>query len=297
MKPTTEKNETGAATASPLRPAPVEPAEQAIGSESLLAVIERAATNPAVDVGKMERLLEMHERIIARLAEAAFNDAMRLAQSEMPRIEKDATNPSTNSKYTRLETLIQAIAPIYTRNGFSLSFGTGETQLPEHYRITCVVSHCGVPEQHIPGHSRNYQADLPIDYLGMKGSPNKTKTHGFGSTLSYGRRYLTLLIFNIALVGEDKDGVTGRIKPPGPSQMHGDKPPTHDDAANKRKLVDLLHRVHGCPGYALDDAGKAKLTQWLIDEMVIADNETVADLAGEKLAAAVVKVEGKLKAG
>jgi hypothetical protein len=41
---------------------------------------------------------------------------------------------------------------------------------------------------------------------GPKGNQNKTATHGFGSTMSYGRRYLICLIFNITLTNEDQDG-------------------------------------------------------------------------------------------
>lgn len=178
----------------------VEPQNEAI---SLLAVIERAATDKTVDVDKMERLLAMHERIVAKQAEAAFNDSMRKAQSEMPIVPKDALNPSTNSRFAKYETLWKAVTPIISANGFSQSFGSGETSLADHYRVQCIVSHTG-------GHSRTYQADLPADYLGPKGLPNKTKMHGFGSTMSYGRRYLTALIFNIALIGEDKDGNTGQ---------------------------------------------------------------------------------------
>jgi hypothetical protein len=51
-----------------------------------------------------------------------------------------------------------------------------------------------VPLSHTAGHSRHYQADVPIDNTGPKGAQNKTMTHGFGSALSYGRRYLKLLI-------------------------------------------------------------------------------------------------------
>jgi hypothetical protein len=44
---------------------------------------------------------------------------------------------------------------------------------------------------------------VPIDNKGPKGAQNKTDTHGFGSALSYGRRYLKLLIFDIATTDDD----------------------------------------------------------------------------------------------
>ena len=181
----------------------IEPQQNA--QSSLLAVIETAARDKTVDMDKMERLLQMHERICAKQAEQEFNEAMREVQSHIPRILRDATNPSTNSKYTRLESLLKVVVPIYTESGFSISFGTDTSPLPSHYRITAQISHKG-------GHSRPAQCDIPVDDKGMKGMQNKTATHGFGSTMSYGRRYLTLLIFNIALVNEDDDS-KGQQKP------------------------------------------------------------------------------------
>jgi hypothetical protein len=59
---------------------------------------------------------------------------------------------------------------------------------------------------HRDGHSRRYQCDLGIDDKGMKGGSTKTMVQGEGSTMSYGRRYLTLMIFNVALTKEDNDG-------------------------------------------------------------------------------------------
>lgn len=167
---------------------------------NILDVISRAANDPSTDVSKMEKLLEMFERVSARQAEVSFNAAMKSAQEEMPKILRNRENQQTNSRYADLEQVNAAIVPVYTRHGFSLSFGTKESQLPAHYCITCLVSH-------IAGHSRSYQADVPTDMTGMKGNQNKTATHGFGSTMSYGRRYLTLLIFNITLTNkEDNDG-------------------------------------------------------------------------------------------
>jgi hypothetical protein len=169
-----------------------------------LDVIARAAKDPTIDVEKMDRLLQMQERILAKQAESEFNEAMQKVQQEVPRILRDATNPSTNSKYTRLESLLKVVVPIYTAAGFSLSFGTSDCPIAGHYRIVCDVAHKGAAGSF----TRHYQCDIPADTTGMKGSMNKTATHGFGSTMSYGRRYLTLLIFNIALINEDDDKAT-----------------------------------------------------------------------------------------
>lgn len=166
---------------------------------AIIQVIERAASNPNIDVEKMERLLAMQERIMTQNAKMAFNESMRLAQSEMPKIRRNKENKETHSKYADLEAVTDAAVPIYTKHGFSLSYGTADCPIPGHYRVTGLCAHSG-------GYERGYQADVPIDNTGPKGTQNKTMTHGFGSTMSYGRRYLLCLIFNITLTNEDKDG-------------------------------------------------------------------------------------------
>jgi hypothetical protein len=166
---------------------------------SIIQVIERAALNPDIDVEKMERLLAMQERILTHGAKMAFNDAMRAAQSEMPKIKRNRENKETHSKYADLEAVTDQAVPIYTKHGFSVSYGTADCPITGHYRVTALCAHSG-------GYERQYQADVPIDNTGPKGTQNKTMTHGFGSTMSYGRRYLICLIFNITLTNEDKDG-------------------------------------------------------------------------------------------
>lgn len=163
-----------------------------------LGIIERAASNPQFDPDKLDRLLQMQERILERNAQMAFNSAMQAAQSEMPKVHRDAQNRETRSTYATLEQVVATVAPIATKNGFSMSFGTADSPLEGHYRVVCDVAH-------IEGHTRRYHADVPADGTGLKGNANKTRTHAFGSSLSYGRRYLTLMIFNVA-TSDDDDG-------------------------------------------------------------------------------------------
>jgi len=175
-----------------------QPSQDDASANAVIQLIERAANNPNVDVDKLERLLGLQERYLSRQAEVAFNAAMQAAQAELPQVLRDARNPQTNSKYAKLETVSKVMNPVITSHGFSLSFGTDVSPMPDHYRITCDLSHAA-------GHTRHYHADVPADATGMKGAPNKTPTHAFGSTMSYGRRYLKLLIFDVATT-DDNDG-------------------------------------------------------------------------------------------
>jgi hypothetical protein len=163
---------------------------------AIINVIARAASDPNTDVDKLERLLAMQERVLEREAERTFNAAMREAQDAIKPVLKNRKNKETHSSYADLEQISKLIDPVIHEQGFSLSFGTADCPYPNHYRVTCAVSHTG-------GFTRNYQADVPIDNKGPKGAQNKTDTHGFGSALSYGRRYLKLLIFDIATTDDD----------------------------------------------------------------------------------------------
>lgn len=173
------------------------PADTQTQSNALISVIERAASNPSVDIEKMERLLQMQERIMAKSAEMAFNEAMNQAQSEIGRVAADSENKQTHSIYASYAALDRVLRPIYTKNGFSLSFDTGDSA-ESFVKVLCYVSHKA-------GHTRTYSAVIPADGKGAKGGDVMTKTHAMGAGMQYGQRYLLKLIFNVA-VGKDDDG-------------------------------------------------------------------------------------------
>lgn len=166
---------------------------------TLLDIIQAFVENPQVDVDKLGQLLALREREEARAAETAYNVAMKMAQSEMQPVLRDAKNESSNSRYARLETIDRMIRPIYARHGFSLSFNSGKPEKPGALRVICRVLHEA-------GHSKECELEGDLDMTGPKGTANKTSIQGLGSSASYLRRYLTLMIFNVVLTNEDDDG-------------------------------------------------------------------------------------------
>jgi len=164
----------------------------------MISMIERAARDPAIDVDKLERLIALQEKAQMRQAEQSFNAAMSEAQSEMGPIAADSNNPQTRSRYASYFALDKALRPIYSRHGFALSFGTGDTPMEQYIRVVCYASHRD-------GFTRTYHVDMPADGKGAKGGDVMTKTHAVGSGLTYGQRYLLKMIFNIA-IGSDDDG-------------------------------------------------------------------------------------------
>ena len=168
-------------------------------SDDMISMIGRVAMDPNADVEKMKQLLDMQERILDKNAEKEFNSDMVACQSEMGSIKKTSWNDQTKSLYAKLEVITEDIKPIYTSHGFCLCFSHAECPKEDWIRIQCEVSHTA-------GHSKLYWMDLPPDGHGIKGSVNKTPVHAVASTDSYGKRYITANIFNLAIVGADNDG-------------------------------------------------------------------------------------------
>jgi hypothetical protein len=187
----------------------VEPANNQVAEYAggILAIIERAARDPSVDIDKLERLISMQERVQARDAELEFNRAMNAAQAEMRPISANASNPQTRSRYATFDKLDRALRPIYTHHGFSHSFDEGESPKPDHVRVLCYLAH-------ISGHTRTYHRDMPADGKGAKGGDVMTKTHAAGAAGSYGARYLLKGIWNVAIGDEDDDGNGGAVNHP-----------------------------------------------------------------------------------
>jgi hypothetical protein len=181
---------------------------------SLITIIERAVRDPSVDIDKMERLMQMHERATARVSRELFNAAMSEAQREMRPIAADSDNPQTRSRYASYNALDRALRPIYTRHGFGLSFNTAEGAAPDCVRVVCDVTHAG-------GHEKPYHLDMPADGKGAKGGDVMTKTHATGAAMSYGMRYLLKMIFNVAVGEDDRDGNDPVEVPIGPKGFEG----------------------------------------------------------------------------
>jgi hypothetical protein len=187
-------------------------------SGAFLAMIERAARDPNVNIANMRALMDMKKEVETDASRRAFNSAMALCQAEIKPVAKNAENRQTNSRYSTLDAIDAAVSPIYTKHGFALSFDTGESNKPDCYRILCEVTHSD-------GFAKNYHADIPVDGAGIKGVANKTATHAFVSTTSYGRRVLTMMIFNVTsragLPDDDGNSAGGRVEPEtiGPEQL------------------------------------------------------------------------------
>jgi hypothetical protein len=170
-----------------------------------LAIV-RAAQDDSIDIGKLQALLDMQREVQRERAIRMFNSAMASAQAEMMPVIRDATNTHTKSKYAKLETIDAQMRPIYTRHGFSVRFGSQPSPRESWIRIICTVAHSA-------GHYEMNHLDAPPDDVGTRGTVNKTPIQSVGSSVSYLRRYLLCMCFNIVLsddIDPDTDGEAGR---------------------------------------------------------------------------------------
>jgi hypothetical protein len=177
----------------------LEVAREPTSAPTLVSMISAVVARPDVDVGKIADLLAMQRLAEADAALRAYMTASNEVQRAMEPIVRNAPNGQTKSKYATHEALDRALRPIYTEHGFSISFNTADSPLAEHVRVLCYL-------QHIGGHREVYQCDIPCDGKGAKGNDVMTKTHAVGSAMTYGKRYLLALAFNIALTDTDDDG-------------------------------------------------------------------------------------------
>ncbi len=166
-------------------------------TDPLLAMIERASRDPTIDLDRMERLIKMRERDQDVAAEGAFNDALAAVQQELTPVARDSNNPQTHSKYASYFAVDKVVRPVRSKYGFSLTFDT-EDGAPEGYiRVVAYLAK--------GRHSRKYRYDSPTVTTGIKGNEMMTLTHARASALTYAKRYLVGLIFDLS-TGEDKDG-------------------------------------------------------------------------------------------
>lgn len=122
------------------------------------------------------------------------------AFAEIGGAAKDKTNPHFKSKYADLSSVVEAIKPVLARH--SLAF----------YQ-RCQPSESGVLVQTLLRHAGGEEVDMGMLFV----PANKNDAQGFGSALTYARRYALMTAFGVP--AEDDDG-NAAARP-----MTGEAPP------------------------------------------------------------------------
>lgn len=163
----------------------------------------QAAISGGASLEKLEKFIELQERWEANQAKKLFTDAFSAAQAGIIAVTKTEDNSQTHSKYASLDNIIISAKPVYTKEGLSVVFYEGETTKPEHIRVCADVLHSA-------GHKETYYYDVPLDGKGIKGNANMTNIHAKSSSVSYGRRYLMCMIWNIPTQDDDDGNAAGK---------------------------------------------------------------------------------------
>jgi len=185
-----------------------------------VTALTAAAANPATDAVKVKAIYDVMRQVRADAASEAFYADLAAMQGEMEPVIRNADNPQTKSKYAKFDKIQVNVKPIEKKFGFSITYDI--KTVDDRVSVSARLGH------HL-GHFKDYGPVIEKrDMTGAKGTVNKTELHGFGSTVSYLKRYLVASIYNIPLIGEDDDGNAGG----GMVRHHGD---TNTNASPPRR--------------------------------------------------------------
>jgi ERF superfamily protein len=180
----------------PSRPAEIRPMDP-------MTMIQ-AAFQKALDEGGATAL-EVADRILQQMAKQRdyedrdrFNASLLRIQKQLKPIAKTGWNDSTKSHFAEAASVDDAIEKLMQQEGMSLTFEPESHSQPMMVRIVGVLSQ--------GAYSRRYPLDVPTDGQGPKGGGVMTRVHATGSAITYGKRYLKNMIFNLRFKEKDDDG-------------------------------------------------------------------------------------------
>lgn len=157
--------------------------------------------------------------------EASLHSAMAAAFGEIEAATKSANNPHFKSKYADIATVIDAVKPALVKHGLFF------TQHPEpSERGVCIETML----HHASGESIS---------LGKLFVPaNKQDAQGFGSALTYARRYALVTAFGVPT--EDDDGNAAAKGSAAQPAQAPTKQPAH--SALKSQVREFVSMMEGC---------------------------------------------------
>jgi hypothetical protein len=143
--------------------------------------------------------------------------AMTAAFAEIEGATKAATNPHFKSKYADLTSIIEAIKPPLIRHGL-------------FFTQRCQPSEDGVSVETVLHHCSGEKESLGLLYL----PANKRDAQGFGSALTYARRYALQTAFGVPTEDDDGNAATASL----PRSDHAPRPSTGETPPAKRVQLD-----------------------------------------------------------
>lgn len=165
-------------------------------------------------------------------------EALAAAQLEMVDPAKDAVNPHFRSRYADLATVLKTVRPVLAKHGIAL---TQTTQILDGSLV--LVTRLHWRDEELAGY-------YPIN-------PTKADPQGYGSAMTYARRYALQAIVGVA-ADDDDDGNAASAAGAAPSK------PAHDELATFIAQVKACNDLEELRSRKADAArlGAAAVAAW-----------------------------------
>lgn len=147
--------------------------------------------------------------------------ALAAAQGELEGAKKDSVNPHLKNKYADLASIVEASKRVLPKHGLCIA----QTNRAHGKEGVCVVTTLG----HRSGEWIRGELFLPA---------TKSDAQGFGSAITYARRYGHAAI--IGLAPEDDDGNAASLPPPQRGPLKASPTPPEQLGAKLGESVDML---------------------------------------------------------
>lgn len=174
------------------------PEPKAITPQEMIQTAFQKAIEQGAAMDVVQAIIAQQRWMIEHNEEEAFNQALKRIQRQLKAIPKKGFNNQTNSWYATAQSVDDAIQHLLDQEGMTLSFVPQPSEKPEMVLIVGVLA--------LGAYSKSYPLEMPADGKGAKGGGVMTRTHATGSAITYGKRYLKNMIFDLRFKEHDDDG-------------------------------------------------------------------------------------------
>lgn len=255
--------------------------------------IVRFAIEKQADIGTLERVLALRDKLKAEWAKAQFDKAMADFQSECPVIEKRKEVKTKTGgrmyKYAPMDDILTQkvsddgldIRGLIRKHGFSYSM-TSQSQVAAPNQTGWVESTIRVT--HKDGHSESSSFKVPTqksDFI--------TDAQTFAVALTFSSRYAFRNAFGLVTTDEDTDGRTEKDKPRGPSSLQATRVELQPLVQELWDILKPYHKPDGKGGYVQN--WKAS-NRWMLSNNILREDEEAPFFTAERFKEVIESCKG-----
>ncbi len=244
---------------------------------SMLQAVMQAAMNPDIDPARVKEFLEMAREMERDQERREFNVAFGEAYREISQIKilkngeiyyppKAGSNGTgTVIRFIKHEDISQAIKPVLSAHGLVNTYSSELIVTPPKAVTVMTIMHRN-------GYSKEWRS-IPMPLVDSGGGKNDMQ--GAGSSMTYGRRYVTVAAFDIVAEDADDDGNLGKGTPKVTTEQSD-------------KIDDILSALENHT-----TGRRAKFMDWVVKQFGV---EKVSELSqGPQLEEVMAKLEASQK--